>query len=281
MSDSLPLDGRCALVTGASRGLGAEIARQLAAAGAKLVLAARDERGLQQTAAEIGGKARWLGVDLGETESVEKFLDRLEGELIDIVVNNAATQGPIGEFATNDFAAWRAVFQTNFFSPARICQRLIPAMRAAGHGKIINLSGGGATSPRPHVSAYGASKCALARFSETLAEELKGSGIDVNCVAPGAMNTRMLDEVLAAGPGGAVREYERARKQKDEGGVAPAKAAELVVFLASPESDGISGRLISAVWDNWRTLAAHRAELMGSDIYTLRRVTPEDRGKKW
>jgi len=282
MSEALPLGGRRALVTGASRGLGAEIARQLAAAGAELMLAARDLRGLEKVAAEIGRNVRCLSVDLSDSASVEKWLDSLiAGGSIDIVVNNAAIQGPIGEFTANDFAAWRAVFQTNLFSPARICQRLIPAMRSAGYGKIINLSGGGATSPRPHVSAYGASKCALVRFSETLAEELKGSGIDVNCIAPGAMNTRMLDEVLAAGPGGAVREFQRACKQKEEGGASPARAAELAVFLASRESDGVTGRLISAVWDDWRSLPSHRAEVMGSDIYTLRRVTPEERGKKW
>jgi NAD(P)-dependent dehydrogenase (short-subunit alcohol dehydrogenase family) len=283
MTLSTSLSGRTALITGASRGLGTQIARHFAAAGAKLILAARDVAALARLAADLApASVTCHGIDLSEARSVEQFLDLvLFGPPIDILINNAAIQGPIGEFAAVDFAAWQAVFQTNFFSPARICQRLIPPMKARHYGKIINLSGGGATSPRPHVSAYGSSKCALVRFSETLAEELKNTGIDINCVAPGPMNTAMLAEILAAGPSGAVGEYDRALKQQQSSGAPPEKAADLILFLASPDSDGITGRLLSAVWDPWPSLPSHRQELANSDIFTLRRITPEDRGKKW
>ncbi len=146
-------------------------------------------------------------------------------------------------------------------------------MRKCGWGKIINLSGGGATSPRPHFTAYAAAKCGLIRLTETLARELASSGIDVNAVAPGAMNTRMLEEVIAAGPVAAAPEYEFAVKRSREGGVSPALAAELIVFLASPASDGITGRLISAVYDDWKSLPSLRAMLADSDRFTLRRIT--------
>jgi len=272
MSDK-PLAGRTALVTGASRGLGAVIARHLSAAGANLILAARDRAALEKFAAELNARAE--PVDLSDPANVDRFLDKCEAaQPIDILINNAAIQGPIGPFWKTDFAAWQSVFQTNFFAPTRICQRLVEPMIQRKHGKIINLSGGGATSPRPHFTAYASSKCALVRFSETLAHELTGAGVDVNCVSPGAMNTQMLDQLLAAGPNGAVLEYKKALEQRDKGGAPPAKAAELVTFLASPASDGITGKLISAIWDDWASLPAQREELAKSDVYTLRRVAP-------
>jgi NAD(P)-dependent dehydrogenase (short-subunit alcohol dehydrogenase family) len=154
-------------------------------------------------------------------------------------------------------------------------------MRNLGRGKIINLSGGGAASPRPDLTAYGVSKCTIVRFTETIAQELSGTGIDANCLAPGAMNTQMLREILEAGPTGAKREYDKAIKQEQTGGASLERAAELAAFLASPASDGITGRLISAVWDNWPDLIHHKEQLDDSDIYTLRRIVPEDRKLKW
>jgi len=114
-------------------------------------------------------------------------------------------------------------------------------MKKRGGGKIINISGGGATGPRPDFSAYAAAKCALVRLTETLAEELKADHIDVNAVAPGAMNTRMLEQLLAAGPQAASREYADALRRRREGGTPPEKAAALVALLASSLTDGITG----------------------------------------
>ena len=151
-------------------------------------------------------------------------------------------------------------------------------MRERGYGKIINLSGGGATGPRPAFSAYAASKAALVRLTETFAEELRGTGIDVNAIAPGAMNTRMLAETLAAGPDRVGEHaYSLALRQRDEGGAGVERGAALAVFLASPVSDGISGRLLAAQWDDWESLPARVDALMASDVYTLRRILPEDR----
>ena len=149
-------------------------------------------------------------------------------------------------------------------------------------GHIIIISGGGATKPLPYLSAYAASKAAIVRFGETLAEELKERGIDVNLVAPGALNTRLLDEVLQAGPervGQAF--YDASLRQKQSGGTPLTRGADLCAYLASAASDGITGKLLSAVWDPWERLEQWRDELDGTDIYTLRRITPEDRGKKW
>ncbi|HEX5000045.1 MAG TPA: SDR family oxidoreductase, partial [Terriglobia bacterium] len=150
------------------------------------------------------------------------------------------------------------------------------------YGKIIQLSGGGATNPLPRISAYAASKAAVVRLAETLAEELRDSHVDVNAIAPGALNTRLLDEVLEAGPAKVgARFYERSLQQKREGGAPLYRGADLAVFLASAASDGITGKLLSAVWDPWERLAEHADELRSTDIYTLRRIVPKDRGATW
>jgi 3-oxoacyl-[acyl-carrier protein] reductase len=104
----------------------------------------------------------------------------------------------------------------------------------------------------------------------------------VNAVAPGALNTRLLDEILDAGPGKVGSTfYEQSRAQKAQGGTPLERGASLCVFLASSASDGITGKLISAVWDPWEELATHLDDLRDSDIYTLRRIVPQERGKDW
>ena len=155
-------------------------------------------------------------------------------------------------------------------------------MKKIGRGKIINLSGGGATSPMPRISAYAASKAAVVRLTETLAEELREFSIDVNAVAPGALNTRLLEEILSAGPDVVgTKYYEKALRQRDSGGVPLEKGARLCVYLASQKSDGITGKLISAQWDPWEDLHKFREQLAQSDVYTLRRIVPENRGLEW
>jgi NAD(P)-dependent dehydrogenase (short-subunit alcohol dehydrogenase family) len=147
-------------------------------------------------------------------------------------------------------------------------------------GKIINFAGGG-DGPFPHFSAYSASKISLIRLTETVAAEYKESGIDINIIAPGPVNTYLLEESLAAGMDKVGEEqYKKFLKQKEEGGVPPEKAAGLCVFLASSRSNGLTGRYLSAVWDNYDAIPDHLKEIIGSDAYTLRRVKPEDRGIK-
>ena len=134
----------------------------------------------------------------------------------------------------------------------------------------------------PHLSAYAASKAAVIRFMESLAEEVRGFGIDVNAIAPGALNTRLLGKVLEAGPEYVGADfYEKSLRQKESGGNSFEPATDLALFLASDKSNGISGKLISAVWDNWCNFPEHQAELNLSDVYTLRRITARERGYTW
>jgi 3-oxoacyl-[acyl-carrier protein] reductase len=172
--------------------------------------------------------------------------------------------------------------EINVFGSILMCRALLPHFKAHRYGKIVQLSGGGATNPLPRLSAYAASKAAIVRFAESLALEVKDDGIDVNAIAPGALNTRMMDELIAAGPetvGAAF--FQRMKRIADEGGTPLETGAALCVFLASAASDGITGKLLSAVWDPWADLPAHRADLDATDVYTLRRITTADRGLPW
>ena len=147
--------------------------------------------------------------------------------------------------------------------------------------KIVCFSGGGATKPRARFSAYGVAKTGVVRLVETIAEEERGQPLDINAIAPGAINTRLTDEVLELGPGVVGEtEYAAAQKQKASGGGSLEKALGLVEWLLSPASDGISGRLLAAPWDPWPTLGEHASALAPSDVYTLRRIVPEERGLK-
>ena len=199
-----------------------------------------------------------------------------------ILVNNAGIYGPKGEIESVDWAEWAKAIEINVYGSILMCRALLPHFKAQGYGKVIQLSGGGATNPLPRISAYAVSKAAIVRFAETLAEEVRGTGIDVNAIAPGALNTRMLDEIIEAGPErvGQVY-YDRSLKQKESGGAPLDKAADLALFLASAASDGITAKLISAVWDDWEHWPDHLDELSSSDAYTLRRIAGRDRGFTW
>lgn len=272
---------KTALVTGGGRGIGRAIALALAGAGAHVGLLARTREPLEQTAGEVCrlGRKSWIGVaDSAQPEQVQRAVEELleQWGRIDILVNNAGIQGPIGLTHEVSVPDWMYAIQVNLVG-CFLCTRLVlPGMIAQAYGKIVNLSGGGAVSPRPRYSAYSAAKAGVVRFTETLAAEVAEYGIDVNAVAPGPVNTHMLEETLEAGAAAGEAAQKVAQEQLETGGVDPRLAAELVVFLASPRSDGLTGRLLSAIWDRWQELDIET--VMQSALYTVRRLTPATRG---
>ena len=285
------LSGRAAIITGASQGLGKEIAAAYLRAGASVAICARDPRMLEAAWAELEPLAKAPGqrivarpCDVSKPDQVDALVSEALAALphVDVLVNSAGVYGPKGAIEDNDWAEWVQAIEIDLFGAVLLCRAIVPHLKRLGHGKIIQLSGGGATAPLPRLSAYATAKAAVVRFAETLAVELAGHHVDVNCIAPGALNTRMLEEILEAGPAMVGDDfYQRAVKQKASGGAGLERGAALAVFLASAASDGITGRLISAVWDPWQDLPARRDELASSDIYTLRRIVPEERGKDW
>jgi NAD(P)-dependent dehydrogenase (short-subunit alcohol dehydrogenase family) len=283
----MKLADKFAVITGASQGLGLAIAHRFVQEGATVLLCARTASDLKTAAGQVRAKAapgvRILteAADVSSTEEVDRLAEIAHRQLgkVDILVSNAGVIGPKGATEQVDWVDWSRTISINLLGTVLCCRAFLPMLRQSQHGKIVLLSGGGATKPMPYFSAYAASKAAVVRFGETLAEELRDTGIDVNSVAPGALNTRMLEEVLAAGPEKVGRScYDASLRQKESGGASISRAAELCVYLACSDSDGISGKLISAVWDPWTGFADHRQELQETDIYTLRRVTPSGRG---
>ena len=285
------LRGKVAIVTGASQGFGLAVARQFVVEGASVAICARDAILLEEVCLELA-KATTQGeqkvvsftVDVSKPDEVEDFVQQVVQDLgrIDILVNNAGVYGPMGEIETIDWNEWVQAIEINLFGSILMSRAVLPYLKGQRSGKIIQLSGGGATNPMPRLSAYAVSKAGIVRFVETLAEEVREFGIDVNAIAPGALNTRLLEEVLQAGPE-KVGEgfYQKSLQQKESGGASLEIGVGLAVFLGSSASDGITGKLISGLWDNWSEWPQHLEELQQSDVYALRRITGRDRGMQW
>jgi NAD(P)-dependent dehydrogenase (short-subunit alcohol dehydrogenase family) len=285
----MKLAGRVALITGSSQGLGAAIASHFLAHGAAVSLCARGHDDLAAQYTQLSAhyppaRVHIKTADVASKVEVDALFDATLAAFgrLDILVNNAGVYGPMGAIDALDWDHWVDALHINLIGTAYCARRAIAIFKARRYGKIINISGGGATKPLPGLSAYAASKAAVVRLTETLALEVKDWGIDVNAVAPGALATRLTDQLVDAGPGrvGAAL-HARMAKVQAEGGTPLRHGAELCGYLASAQSDGLTGRLIAAVWDPWPFDDVISRELAASDIYTLRRVEAKDRQKSW
>ena len=275
----MKLKGRVAIVTGSGRGIGKAIAVGFAREGANLVVVARTFSEVLETAKEIealGGEALPLKVDVSSRSGVETMVHKALEKFgrIDILVNNAGMLGPLGPLYENDVDEWIKTINVNLIGTFLCCRAVLPVMIKQRKGKIINLSGGGAAYPKPFFSAYAVSKAAIVRLTETLAEEVKEYNIQVNAIAPGPVKTRMQEQVVKAGEKAGLKALEEAKEVLKTGGANPKHAVELAVFLASEESNGLTGRLISALWDDWQNLKREDTikEVMAKGLYTLRRI---------
>jgi len=271
------------VVTGSSTGIGRALVERLLANGHSVCGIARSDqtdfarRNSGRFLASRCDVAEWAAVERAASEAADRWTH------VDALITAAGVQGEVGRTVALDPVKWTSTLRANLdgtFYAIRAFDALLA--RAPRRGKVVCFSGGGATKPRARFSAYGVAKTGVVRLVETIAEEERDRPYDINAIAPGAINTRLTDEVLALGPDvvGA-SEFAAAQRQKATGGASLDKALASVEWLISAASDGISGRLISAPWDPWPTLGAKAEELRSSDIYTLRRIVPEERGKNW
>jgi len=274
------LKDRTAIVTGAGRGIGRAIALAFAGEGARLFLAARTQRELTETAAacrDLGVVARPIATDVSNWDEVRHLVATAIGDTtqVDILVNAAGVYGPIGPTADIDVEAWEQAIKINLLGPLYLCRALLPHFMQWRAGKVVLLGGGGATAPLPNFSSYAASKAAVARLADTLAEELKAFNVQVNVIAPGLVDTRLQDEVLAAGDrAGPLFDKIKKARESGAGAVSPEVAASLAVFLASPASGKLTGKLIAAPYDPWREWAGKADALNATPMYTIRRLDP-------
>jgi len=274
----MKLDGRVAVITGAGRGIGRAIALSYAREGAKLALAARSESELEEAVgavSELGVEAIAVPTDVTSQQDAERLASRAVERFgrIDVLVNNAGISGPVGPLQNNDIDEWVSTITVNLTGTFLVCRAVIPVMLEQAGGKIINLSGAGATNAWSNMSAYCSSKAAVVRLTEVLAQELADKGITVNALGPGSVHTSMWDRMTEqAAEAGADFIHELGVRVTSGGGASIDECAELAVWLASEESGELTGRLISATTDDFRGLPPKIPEIMAGDAYTLRRV---------
>jgi NAD(P)-dependent dehydrogenase (short-subunit alcohol dehydrogenase family) len=270
----VPFTGKSVLITGAGRGIGKRLAMGFAQAGARVGLLSRSQAELDLAKLEIeqaGGNALRIRADVRDLEQVQAAVDRMRVVFggIDTLIAAAGVQGPIGPFLTTRVKHWNETIEINLIGAVNACRAVLPPMIEKRRGKIVLIAGGGSGHARPNFTAYAASKAALVRFAECLAEEVGDHNVQVNCISPGGAYTHMTDEILHAGEERAGRrETEEAEQVRVTGGVAPDKQIQLALFLSSERSNHISGKLIH-VNDDWRRF---ERENMKPELYTLRRV---------
>jgi len=272
----MKLKDRVAIITGGGRGIGEAMALAFAKEGADLILVSRTFQEIENIANVVrkyGADALPIAGDVSEEKTADEVVRKTieKYSKIDVLVNCAGIYGPIGRFDKNDWKEWKDTLNINLLGTLLFIRKVIPYMTKRKYGKIINMSGGGAASPLPNFTAYAASKVVVVRLTETLAQEYKEFNIDINAIAPGAVNTRFLDQVLKAGKNAGEEFYKRALAQKESGGTPRELAAELAVFLASSDSDGLTGKLISASWDDWKNFKENK-KISESSLFTLRRI---------
>ncbi len=266
---------KTALITGGSRGIGFAIAEGLAKDDYDVILVARSQNELDEAKVKIP-TSRTFALDVTDIQAVQEMFDQLDH--LDILVNAAGVIEPIAPIESVDAKKWLKLLEINVFGTFLITQTAIPLLEKSTNGTIVNFVGGG-EGAFPRFSAYAASKGAIARFTETAAAELKDKNITVNAIAPGAVNTKMTEDMIAAG-NNAGAQYEKALRQK-EMNATPEKAVAVVRWLCSEEARTITGRIISAQWDAFEEFPAHVHDIAKSDIFTVRRILPKDRGFDW
>lgn len=272
------------LLTGSSTGIGRSLAENLVGSGHRLWGLARSSQ-TPLTLVNSPDHFTPLRCDVSEWAQVDATFSQLARQInhLDAIITCAGIHGEIGPVFSVDPKKWSQTVRANLdgtFFTLRAGHALLK--RAPRRAKVICFSGGGATKARPNFSAYGVAKTGIVRLVENIAEESRGEPLDINALAPGSINTRLTDEIIRLGPALAgAAEFSGAVKQKEAKGGSLQHVLGLIDFLLSEKSDGITGRLLAAPWDPWSTLDEHVATLAASDIYTLRRILPEDRGRKF
>lgn len=271
---------RVCVVTGAGRGIGRHTAETFARHGARLALCSRSPDDLHALDAALSGRygaeVYAHPCDVSDPGQVAAFAAGVQERFgrVDVLVNCAGIQGPVGLITDLEPQAWLRALHVNLLGVVHAIRAFVPAMRAAGGGRIITMSGGGlgGSSVSARLSAYTASKAAVLSLTETVAKELAPDGIWINALAPGAINTTFVDAVIEAGPDIAGQALYDATVRQRSGGDSIEKVGEAMLFLASEASGCLTGKLISAKWDPISSLGTQAVELNADDRYTLRRI---------
>jgi NAD(P)-dependent dehydrogenase (short-subunit alcohol dehydrogenase family) len=272
----MQLSDKTCLIVGASGTIGRATAETFYREGARLALTYHSQKksALSNGLPTSDPRIAVYKLDVRKWKDIQAIVARVKRKFgpIDVLVNCSSILGPIG--ATHDVSVgrWLETIQINLIGSFYLVRAVLPSMVATGGGKIIQFSGGGAAYGRPFFTAYSASKAALVRFTESVAAEVRDKNIEINAIAPGPVKSRMWDELRASGAAGGPQAVEELEKMDVTGGVPAERAAALALFLASNHSKGLTGRLISAVHDDWTKMGARIPKIMSTESWTLRRV---------
>lgn len=274
------------LITGASSGIGQMIARRRVQHGDGVWGLARSPTTLEAPGAEASAGEFYSGLcDVSDWDAMAGALREVSRHwtYLDGLICCAGIHGAVGPAMATEPSQWANAIRTNLEGTYYAIRASFACLRQSpNRPKVICFSGGGATQPRPCFSAYAAAKAGVVRLVETLAAEWQDLAIDINAVAPGAINTRLTEEIVALGPDRAgAKEYESAQQQRDAGGASTERMFGLIDFLLSERSNGLSGKLISAQWDPWEKFPDYLDALAQSDVYNLRRISTQDRNPAW
>jgi NAD(P)-dependent dehydrogenase (short-subunit alcohol dehydrogenase family) len=272
----MELAGKTCLIVGASGSIGHAIANSFYREGARVALTFHSRKKQLFSNGLPGRDPRIAAfkLDIRRRKDVQSVVAQVQRKFgsVNVLVNCSGVLGPIGAAHEVAVEHWVRTVEINLIGSFYLVRAVLPSMLAAGRGKIIQFSGGGAAYGRPFFTAYGASKAALVRFTESLAAELHSTHIDTNAIAPGPVKSRMWDELRASGAAGGSQALEELKKMDSTGGVPAERAAALALYLASDRSNGLTGRLISAVHDKWEDLGSRIPSITSTDAWTLRRV---------
>ncbi len=261
------------LVTGAGRGIGKRLALGFAHLGSRIGLVSRSKAELDLAHIEIeqaGGNALRIRADVTDPDQLTLAVDRVRvvfGSPVDILVCAAGAIGPLAPFMQTSVKTWTDAIQINLLGIVHSCRAVLPQMIERRSGKIIVLTCAADDTPKLNFSAYSTAKTAAARFVELLALELLDHNVQVNCFDPGPAYTSMTDEIIRAENRLEPGVVAAAKETRRTGGVSPELQLEHVTFLASEQSNHISGKLIH-VTDDWKKL---KHATLRPDVYTLRR----------
>lgn len=277
---------RIGVIAGATGFLGSLLAEHYSALGVSLILIGRDERKIKDLERDLKAKStsevKTLIVDF-EKDYISLLRNQLapRKKQLDFFICAIGDQQPIGPTIFTDQNEWTKCIHTNLIVPVNLAKLFAEFFLANSKGSIIVTSGGGAANPRANFSAYASGKAGLVRFVETFAEELIETRIRINAIAPGVLPSRMMHEILSDPGKSGQTEVELAGIRLQDNLWDKGKVLSLCDFLISDKSTEISGKLISANWDNWVEWPKHMNELKHSDLYTLRRITGRDRSQDW
>ena len=273
-------------ISGATGFAGSMLSEHLASQGKNLLLSASNGVKLQKVEEKLSEKYPNIKVesficDLSKPDLWKSDISFFKDSHIHSYLNCSGVQGQLGPSVEVSHDEITRVFNVNLFSSIYFSNFFAKNLEQGEKLSIIHFSGGGATGPRPMFMPYSLSKTSLLRFVENFAEENSNKNIRINAVAPGVMPSKMQEEIIRAPGMSESRDYLVAENALSKGDLGNRKLMDLCDFLLSDKSQGITGKLISAEWDNWSEWPEHLAELTSSDLYTLRRINGRDRDKNW